>query len=249
MRKVQLFIDVKENNAMEIRIGSLSRDANEATGAALVIDVFRAFTTAAIAFDRGAERITLVAEVEEALEIRRNNPAIADILMGEVEGRRPDGFDHGNSPYEASSVDFAGKSIVQSTRAGTVGTAAAGAAGCDPIYVTSFVVAGATAQALLAEDPLPDRVTILAMGDQGVNRSDEDEHCAMYLRNRLEGRNPDPEALRKLIMAGGATQKFFDDAQPQFHPRDVGLALEVDRYPFAMRVTREDGLLVARRTG
>ena len=233
---------------MEIRIGSLSRDANEATGAALVIDVFRAFTTAAIAFDRGAARITLVAEVDEALEIRRNNPAIADILMGEVEGRRPDGFDYGNSPYEATSIDFAGKSVVQSTRAGTVGTAAAGAAGCDPIYVTSFVVAGATAQAVLAEEPQPDLVTILAMGDQGVNRSDEDEHCALYLRNRLEGRNPDPEALRKLILAGGATQKFFDDAQPQFHPRDVGLALEVDRYPFAMRVTREDGLLVARRT-
>ncbi len=234
---------------MEIRIGSLSRDASEATGAALVIDVFRAFTTAAIAFDRGAERITLVAEVEEALEIRKSNPAIADILMGEVGGRRPEGFDYGNSPYEASSVDFHGKSVVQSTRAGTVGTAAAGAAGCDPIYVTSFVVAGATVQAVQAEEPPPDLVTILAMGDQGVNRSDEDEHCAMYLRNRLEGRNPDPEALRKLIMAGGATQKFFDDAQPQFHPRDVGLALEVDRYPFAMRVAREDGLLVARRTG
>ena len=233
---------------MEICIGSLSRDANEATGAALVIDVFRAFTTAAIAFDRGAQRITLVAEVEEALEIRRNNPTIADILMGEVEGRRPEGFDYGNSPFEASSVDFAGKSVVQSTRAGTVGTAAAGAAGCDPIYVTSFVVAGATVRAVLAEEPQPTLVTILAMGDQGVNRSDEDEHCAMYLRNRLEGRNPDPEALRKLIMAGGATQKFFDEAQPQFHPRDVGLALEVDRYPFAMRVTREDGLLVARRT-
>ena len=233
---------------MEICIGSLSRDANEATGAALVIDVFRAFTTAAIAFDRGAERITLVAEVEEALDIRRNNPAIADILMGEVAGRRPEGFDYGNSPFEASSVDFAGKSVVQSTRAGTVGTAAAGAAGCDPIYVTSFVVAGATVRAVLAEEPQPTLVTILAMGDQGVNRSDEDEHCALYLRNRLEGRNPDPEALRKLIMAGGATQKFFDEAQPQFHPRDVGLALEVDRYPFAMRVTREDGLLVARRT-
>ena len=203
---------------MEIRIGSLSRDANEAQGAALVIDVFRAFTTAAIAFDRGAERITLVAQVEEALEIRRRNPAIAEILMGEVDGRRPDGFDYGNSPYEASSVDFAGKSIVQSTRAGTVGTAAAGAAGCDPIYVTSLagatarVVAGATARELLAEDPLPERVTILAMGDQGVNRSDEDEHCALYLRNRIEGRNSprpgspaqadhgrgrDPEVLRR----------------------------------------------------
>ena len=232
---------------MEIRIGSLTRDANEAVGAALVIDVFRAFTTAAIAFDRGAERITLVAEVEEALEIRRQNPGIADILMGEVDGKRPEGFDHGNSPFEVSSVDYAGKSVVQSTRAGTVGTAAAGAAGCDPIYVTSLVVAGATVRTLLAEDPLPERVTILAMGDQGVNRSDEDEHCGMYLRNRLEGRSPDPEALRKLIMAGGATQKFFDEAQPQYHPRDASLALEVDRYDFAMRVTREDGLLVARR--
>ena len=233
---------------MEIRIGSLTRDAREAQGAALVIDVFRAFTTAAIAFDRGAERITLVAEVAEALDIRRRRPEVAHILMGEVDGKRPDGFDYGNSPYEASSVDFTGKSVIQSTRAGTVGTAAAGAAGCDPIYVSSFVVAGATVRALQAENPPPARVTILAMGDQGVNRSDEDEHCALYLRNRLEGRHPDPAALRKLIMAGGATQKFFDDHQPQYHPRDVALALAVDRYNFAMRVTREDGgLLVARR--
>jgi hypothetical protein len=50
-------------------------------------------------------------------------------------------------------------------------------------------------------------------------------------------------------LAGGATQKFFDDDQPQFHPRDVALALQVDRYDFAMRVSREDGLLVARRVG
>ena len=47
---------------MEIRMGSLVRDAREATGTAIIIDVFRAFTTAAIAFDRGATQITLVAE-------------------------------------------------------------------------------------------------------------------------------------------------------------------------------------------
>ena len=48
-------------------------------------------------------------------------------------------------------------------------------------------------------------------------------------------------------MSGGATQKFFDASQSQFHPEDVALALEADRYPFAMRITREDGLLVARK--
>jgi 2-phosphosulfolactate phosphatase len=85
------------------------------------------------------------------------------------------------------------------------------------------------------------------MGDQGVVRSDEDEHCGIYLRNLLEGRHPDPAALQSLIMQGGATQKFFDDSQPQFHPKDVELALQINKYPFAMKINREDGLLVARK--
>ena len=118
--------------------------------------------------------------------------------------------------------------------------------GPDTIYLGSFVVAQATVEAIRREDPA--LVSIIAMGDQGRVRSDEDEHCALYLRNLLEGRNPDPAAVRSLIMAGGATQKFFDDSQPQFHPEDVDLALEVNRYPFAMKVSRENGLLVARKT-
>ena len=93
----------------------------------------------------------------------------------------------------------------------------------------------------------PELVTILAMGDQGAVRSDEDEQCALYLRNLLEGREPDPAAVRQLIMAGGATEKFFDPAQPQYHPQDVELALQISKYPFAMRVGRENGRPVARK--
>jgi hypothetical protein len=63
----------------------------------------------------------------------------------------------------------------------------------------------------------------------------------------LEGRNPDGDALRSLIMEGGATQKFFDSQQPQFHPRDVDLALEFSKYPFAMKVSRQDDRLVAHK--
>jgi 2-phosphosulfolactate phosphatase len=226
---------------MEIKVGSLVRDAREAEGTVIIIDVFRAFTTAAIAFDHGAARITLVAEVEEALALRRQG--IGDVLMGEVDGKRPEGFDYGNSPYEVSQVDFTGKSIVQSTRAGTVGVAAAGNAGA--IYLGSFAVAAATVAAVLRDTP--PMVWIIAMGDRGRLRSDEDEHCALYLRNLLEGRHPDPGAVRSLVMAGGDTQKFFDESQPQYHPRDVELALQVSRYPFAMKVTRENGLPVARK--
>ena len=226
---------------MEIRMGSLVRDAREATGITIIIDVFRAFTTAAIAFDRGATQITLVAEADDALELHRSG--VGDLLMGEVDGKRPDGFDFGNSPYEISQADVVGKSLVQSTRAGTVGVAAAENA--DTIYLGSFVVAQATAEAIQRRGP--EVVSIIAMGDQGRVRSDEDEQCGIYLRNIMEGRKPEFDAVKSLILTGGATQKFFDSGQPQFHPQDVELAMELDRYPFAMRITREDGLLVARK--
>jgi 2-phosphosulfolactate phosphatase len=226
---------------VEIRLGSLVRDAREAQGVVVIIDVFRAFTTAAIAFNNGAKRIILVAEIEEALALQKQG--VGDILMGEVDGKRPAGFDFGNSPYEVSSADFTNKSIIQSTRAGTVGAAAATQA--DSIYVTSFAIADATVSAILSEDPK--LVSIIAMGDQGSVRSDEDEQCGIYLRNRLEGRNPDHDSVKNLILTGGATQKFFDDNQNQYHPKDVELALQINRFPFAIKVSREQGVLVARR--
>ena len=227
---------------MEIHLGSLVEGAKKAQGTAIIVDVFRAFTTAAIAFDRGAKSIILVAEVEEALELR--NQCVGDlIIMGEVDGKRPDGFDYGNSPHEISQAAVTGKTIVQSTRAGTVGVAAA--TNADAIYLGSLVTAAATAAAVLQSNP--DVVSIIAMGDRGAHRSDEDEQCALYLRNLLERRQPEPAAVRSLILDGGQTQKFFDDSQPQYHPKDVELALQINRFPFAMRVHRENGLLIARK--
>ena len=226
---------------MRVELGSLIGDAKEARGTVIIVDVFRAFTTAAVAFDRGAKSIVLVAEVEEALSLHRQG--VGDILMGEVDGARPEGFDLGNSPNEASQHDFSGKTVIQSTRAGTVGVEAAARAG--NIYLGSLVVAQATADAIRVEDP--DLVTVVAMGDQGEVRSDEDELCGLFLRNLLEGRRPDGYAVGRLIMEGGSTRKFYDSSQPQYQPQDVELALEVDRYSFAMKVAKENGLLVARK--
>jgi 2-phosphosulfolactate phosphatase len=226
---------------MEVRLGSLKRDAEEAQGTTVIIDVFRAFTTAAIAFDHGAKEITLFAEPEDALALHKKG--VGDYLMGEVGGKKPDGFDFGNSPHEISQVDLTGKTLIQSTRAGTVGVEAA--VNASEIFLGSFVVAQATMDAVKAG--APELVSIIAMGDQGVARADEDEHCGIYLRNILEGRKPDFAAVKSLVLEGGATQKFFDPNQPQYHPEDVTLALEADRYDFAMKISREDGLLVARK--
>ena len=226
---------------MDIRIGSLYRGAVEARGTVVIIDVFRAFTTAAVAFSNGAEKIILVAEVEEALSLRAQGAG--DVCMGEVDGIRPEGFDYGNSPYELSQVDVAGKTLIQSTRAGTVGMSAA--VNASRIYAGSLVIAEATTRAILRD--APELVTIVAMGAEARVHADEDEQCALYMRNLLQGRTPDHAAVRALVLAGAEAQKYADPQQPQFHPEDRDMALEIDSVPFAIGVEREDGLLVARR--
>src|ERR1700747_1915921 len=109
---------------MESSIYSLLEGATRATGTVAVIDVFRAFTTAAVALANGASRIVMVRTVEEALALRE--AGVGQVCMGEVRGRAPDGFDFGNSPFEISKVDFHGKTIIQRTSAGTQGIVAAG---------------------------------------------------------------------------------------------------------------------------
>jgi 2-phosphosulfolactate phosphatase len=226
---------------MKIRLDSLIEGARRATGVVAVIDVFRAFTTAAVALSNGAEKIVMVADVAEALMLREKG--VGEVCIGEVEGRAPAGFDFGNSPFEVAAVDFASRTIIQRTSAGTQGIVAA-AAGAERLYAASLVTAGATAQALAAGPP--PQISIVAMGNDGLVRADEDELCAMHLRNLIEGRPGDTEALRRLIRAGGEIARFHDPARPWLHPEDVELALEVGRYDFAIHVALEDGRPVGR---
>lgn len=225
---------------MEIRIDSLLEGARRARGTVVIVDVFRAFTTAAVAFSRGAAKIVMVAEPDEALALKARG--LGELCVGEVNGIRPEGFDFGNSPFEMAGADLEGKVVIQSTRAGTTGVAAAMEASV--VYAASFVIAKATARAILRDNP--PLVTVVAMGWNADLRTDEDELCALYLRNLLEGREPSANALRQLVRASGQVGKFYDPAQPHFHPEDCDMAIDVNRYDFAIRVAREDGLLVAR---
>jgi 2-phosphosulfolactate phosphatase len=226
---------------MEIRIESLLEGAGRATGTVAIIDVFRAFTTAAVAFACGAARIVMVATVEEALSLRASG--MGQVCMGEVGGQAPPGFDFGNSPFEVSRADFKGKTIIQRTGAGTQGIVAAKQA--ERLYAASLVTANATACALLSGSP--GRITLVAMGNNAVVRTDEDELCAIHLRSLLEGRAGDARAVRQVILAGGEIAHFHDPARPYLHPGDPDIALDVDRFDFAIRVKLEEGRPVARR--
>jgi 2-phosphosulfolactate phosphatase len=225
---------------VEIWIGSLIEGAEQATGAVAIIDVFRAFTTAAVVLANGASQITMVSTVEEALALR--DSGLAQICMGEVGGRAPAGFDFGNSPFEVSDTDFTGKSIIQRTSAGTQGIVVARRA--ERLYAASPVTANATARALLSS--ASGRISLVAMGNNAIVRTDEDELCALHLRNLLEGRRGDAHAVRQAILAGGEALHFHDPARPYLDRRDLDIALDVDRYDFAIRVVLEDGRPVAR---
>src|SRR6185369_13813504 len=76
---------------VEIRIVKGLAGAREADGVVVVIDVMRAFTTAAYAFDAGLTEIELVSTAEQAF-------AVEGFRMGEIGGRLIPGFDHNNSP-------------------------------------------------------------------------------------------------------------------------------------------------------
>jgi len=226
---------------MEIRRLSLIEGAKEASGLTVVIDVFRAFTTAAYVMANGAEGIIPVGTVEEAFELKRLHPDW--VLIGERRGIRVEGFDFGNSPYEVSTADFSGRTVVQTTGAGTQGVV--NATGAEAIVLGSFVMAEAISKYI--ERIRPKVVSLVAMGSVGVEPSEEDEGCAEYIEGRLRGQPPDFDEIRRRIKNASSGAKFFDPSQPQFREEDFHLSLELDRFDFVLGVKKGKGPLTVRK--
>jgi len=199
----------------------------------VIVDVFRAFTTAAFCVAAGAREIVLVNDHEQALAMRRANPKL--FLSGEIDGRPIPGFDVGNSPSAIERLDLAGRRVVQRTSSGTQGVVAA--TGAHAILLGSFVIAAATVRYL---SDRADEVTIVAMGQNALEDADEDLACARYLATALTGGRPSRPQVTLLADRDG-------EGWPDWFPRrDAELALEVDRFSFALPVVRENGLLIAR---
>jgi 2-phosphosulfolactate phosphatase len=222
---------------------SLLDGATRARGLTVVIDVFRAFSTAAYAFHRGACEVVLVAGVDEALALRDRWPDA--LVMGEVHGRRVPGFDFGNSTTAIARADLAGRRLIQRTSAGTQGVVAA-AAGADEIVLGSFVCAGAIVRHVARVAPR--LVSLVAMGMRAERPAAEDEACAELLAARLEGRPIDERALLAGVVDGGAGARFEEDSE-DFPRSDVDYCMALDAFDFVMRVAARDGLLVATREG
>ncbi|WP_030392230.1 2-phosphosulfolactate phosphatase [Kitasatospora purpeofusca] len=208
----------------------------EVPAVAVVVDVMRAFTVAAWAFERGAEKIVLAGSLDEALALKARRPGWVALK----DGAAAPGFDAVNSPGLLRDVDLGGRTVVQKTTAGTVGALAVKDAPL--VLCAGFVVAGATAR--LLRDRGCGSVTYVVTGEDG--RAEEDLACAQYIAGRAAGDGTHADAYLRRAAGSRAAAELAQGVREGAHPDDVALCLELDRFSFAMVASQEDSLTVLR---
>ena len=229
---------------MKIQILELIEGAKRAEGLTVIIDVFRAFTTECYCFAGGAEKSYPVGDMADAFAMKREHPDW--VLLGERGGAKVEGCDLGNSPWDAMNYDFQGRTMIHSTSAGTQGIVNAAKANATEIVTGSLVNALAVCEYIRAANPAT--VSIVAMGKAGIESVPEDLLAANYMKALLEGdRSYDIAAGIAYLKDHGAEQ-FFDPKLAHIFPReDYPLCVDVNRFDFVLKVSREGDALVIRR--
>jgi 2-phosphosulfolactate phosphatase len=166
---------------MKVKILQLLEGAKDARGLTVIIDVFRAFSTACYAFDCGVNRIFPIGEISLAYQLKEQNPDF--VLIGERNEQKPAGFDFGNSPSQLIKEKIKGRTIVHTTSSGTQGID--NAKNADEIITGSFVNAGAIVRYIQKKQP--QTVSLVCMGYACEYPTDEDTLCAEFIKNELEG--------------------------------------------------------------
>ena len=200
----------------------------------MVIDVFRAFSTACYLIGAGAEKIIPVEQVEEALRLKALIPDA--VLLGERSEKKVEGFDLGNSPTHIFQKDFNGKTVIMTTSSGTKGLM--NATGANEILTGSFVNAGAIISYLQSTNP--EIVSLVCMGYEGHRPTQEDTFLAEYIRDRIMGIPTDFGKLKEILRTGDGA-RLLDPANSKWSPaQDFELCLDLDRFGFVLLMTDEE---------
>jgi len=221
---------------MNIEILQLLEGAQKSRGLTVIIDVFRAFSTACYAHGGNIKRIYPVGDLEKAYQLKKLNPEY--ILVGERNEQKPEGFDFGNSPSQLLAGNLSGKTMVHTTSSGTQGIA--NATGADEILTGSFVNAQAIINYIRKKNP--DKVSLVCMGYSCQYPTDEDTLLAVYIKNELEGKPNDFQAMVEQIRKGDGARFFAPEKQEWAPAEDFDLCLSLNRFNFVLKVEQENGL-------
>jgi 2-phosphosulfolactate phosphatase len=204
----------------------------------VVIDVLRAFSTAAYAFMAGAQSITLVGTAAEAFLLKQRSPDL--LMMGEDRGKRIEGFDFSNSPAEIAGQNLKGRKLLQRTSAGTQGVVRS--VNARLILTSSFCCASATARYL---NRYPGRtVTFVITGKTPAGWGDEDEACADFIESLLKDEMPELDKYLQRVRESLVGRMFLDPNHAHLPAQDLDYCLAANRFNFAMLVERQNGLYI-----
>ncbi len=217
---------------MKIEILEFISGAQNASGVTVIIDVFRAFSVACYAYDAGAVRIITTTEVEKAFKLQKEYKNC--ILAGERDEKKIEGFDFGNSPTEIIKENLEGKTVIQTTTAGTSGLA--NAVNADILLTGSIVNAGAVTRYIKTINP--ERVSLVAMGYRLTTTAEEDIICAEMIKTGLEGKTTNfDERIKNLRYGSG--KRFFEPENLDFSPpTDFFLCTMKNRFSYILKGER-----------
>jgi 2-phosphosulfolactate phosphatase len=221
---------------MKVQILEFAEGARNAKGVAVIIDVFRAFTVACYAYDSDAARIIATSDPEESLRLKKVYSN--SVLIGERNERKIEGFDLGNSPTEILKTNLHGKTVIQTTTAGTNGLV--NAKDADVVLTGSIV--NFTAISNYIKFLNPDVVSLVAMGYRAEISTEEDILCAEMLEASIKGKSLNfDKRIQDLRHSSG--KRFFSPENIDFSPpSDFFLCTMPDRFNFVLKgIQRPDG--------
>ncbi|MGM0498836.1 MAG: 2-phosphosulfolactate phosphatase [Bacillota bacterium] len=218
---------------MKIKNLKFLKGAKKAKGLTVIVDVFRAYTTAAYLFDRQADKIFIVSKIETAKKLK--NELDSPVLIGERKGIKLADFDYNNSPYFISQHDFSGKEIVLSTSAGTKGIIKA--AGADEIITGSFVNIAAAAKYI--KNKKADIISIVAMGNNGITEADEDNLYVQELNKLLENKEIlSQDEIKNRLRTPAGDRFFVESTQTEMPKEDFEYCLKINKFNFVIKAVK-----------
>lgn len=194
----------------------------------VVIDAFRAFTTASYVLERHPSSYVISTRTAVLTQLAKG--AIDPLFIGKSEPGVQFTYTIPNSPTRTKQISIISRQVFHRTAAGAKGLLEA--AKSDLILAAGFVNADATVAYIHTLECV--EVDIVPMGHEGITPSLEDEFCAQYIQAGLD-RQPFVHCDFRERLRQGPGAYFFSEDQKQYPRKDFERCLKFRRFDFAIK--------------
>ncbi|MFH5832345.1 2-phosphosulfolactate phosphatase [Halalkalibaculum sp. DA3122] len=195
-------------NSIDICVSALAFQEEELRDkVTVVIDVLRASSTIVTALNNGAKGVIPVQDMDAAGKISINLDSPNFLLCGEKDGKKVEGYDLGNSPFEYTEEAVRDKTIIFKTSNGTKALKRSTMA--REILVGSFLNLESILRRLREVEQ---EIVLVCAGWKG-RLALEDLLCAGNIIHELSGGELTEEASDGTKVAFGLYEKFGNDIE------------------------------------